>query len=57
MLMDSTSIGIFDQNMGIGSTQVRLRCSWISLLLIYLIKMWVWHMPKLDLDVHRYDWY
>ena len=32
--MDSTSICIFDQNMGMGSAQVGLRCSWISLLLI-----------------------
>ena len=57
MLLDSTSIDLFDQNMGMVSAKVRLRCSWISHVLIYLIKMWVWYLPKLDSDVHGYHWY
>ena len=41
MLMNITGIDLFDQNMGIACVEVRLRCLWISLVLIYLIKMWV----------------
>ena len=29
----------------------------VSLALIYLIKMLLWHEPKLDSDVHGYHWY
>ena len=45
--MDITAINLFDQNISSVFAKVRLRCSWISLLLIYLIKMRVWHVPKL----------
>ena len=39
MYMDITSIDLFDQNVGIAFTEVRLRCSLIPLVLIYLIKI------------------
>ena len=32
-------------------------CTGISLVLIYLNKMWVWHVPILDSDLHRCHWY
>ena len=37
MFMDITVIDLFDLNEGMICAKVRLRCSWISLLLIYLI--------------------
>ena len=54
MLMDITSIDLSDLNVVMVCDKVRLRCSWISLALIYLIKISVWHMPKLDSDIHGY---
>ena len=57
MLMDITGIDLFDQNVGMTCTKVRLRCSWISLVIIYLINMWVWCVLQLDSDVHRYHQY
>ena len=39
--MDITDIDSFDQNIGMKCAKVRLRCSGILLVLIYLIKMWV----------------
>ena len=39
MFMESTSIDLFVQNMSMACAKVGLRCSWISLVLIYLIKM------------------
>ena len=57
MFMDITGIDLFDQNMSIVCAKVRLRCSWISVVLIYLILMWIWYVPKLDSDVHGYHWY
>ena len=30
---------LFDQNVGMACTEARYRCSWLSLVLIYLIKM------------------
>ena len=39
--MDITGIDLFDQNAGKVGKQVRVRCTWISQVLIYLIKMWV----------------
>ena len=41
MLIDITGIDLFDKNVGMAYANVRHRCSWISLVLIYLIKMWV----------------
>ena len=38
MFINITDIDLFDQNAMI---DVGLRCSWISIVLIYLIKMWV----------------
>ena len=37
MLMDISSIDLFDQIVDLVCAKVRLRCSWISLMLIYLI--------------------
>ena len=51
------NIDLFDHNVGMVCAKVRFRCSCISLVLIYLITMRVWHVPKLDLDVHSYHWY
>ena len=52
MLIDITSIDLFDQNVGTACANVRLRYLLILLALIYLIKMWVLHVPILDSDVH-----
>ena len=57
MLMDITSIDLFDQNVGMACANVRLRCLLILLALIYLIKIWVLHVPMLDSDVHKYHQY
>ena len=57
MFIESTSIDLFDQNMDMACAKVRLRCSCILLVLIYLITMWVWHVTKLDSDVHAYYLY
>ena len=57
MVMDITCIDLFDHNVGMAYAKVRLRCSCISLVLIYLITMWVWHVPKLDSDAHAYHCY
>ena len=57
MFMDITGIDLFDQNVDLACAEVRHRCSWISVVLIYFIKMWVWHMPMLDTDVPGYYWY
>ena len=48
MLMGITGIDLFDQNVGMACANVRLRCAIISLALIYLIKLWIWHVLKLD---------
>ena len=37
--MDITSIDLFNQNVGMACAKATLRCSWISLVLIYLIKI------------------
>ena len=39
--MNITGIDLFDQNVGMACPKVRLRCSCILLVLIYLITMWV----------------
>ena len=52
IFIDITSIDLFDQNVGMACARIRLRSSLISPVLIYLIKMWVWHVPELDSDVH-----
>ena len=57
MFMDITGIDFFDQNVDMACAGARLRCSWISLVLIYLMKMWIWHVLELGLDVHGYHWY
>ena len=57
MFMDITGIDLFDLNVGMICAKVRLRCPWISVVLIYLIKMWVWYVPELDSDIHGYQWY
>ena len=54
MFMGITGIDLLDQNVGMSCAKVRHRCSWISLVLIYLIKMLACHVPKLDSDFQRY---
>ena len=49
-----TCITCIDLVVGMVCAKVRLGCSFISLLLIYLITMWIWHVPKLDSDAHLY---
>ena len=39
MFMDITDIDLFDQIVDTVCAKVRLRCSWISLILVYLIKI------------------
>ena len=53
MFIESTSIDFLDQNMDMACAKVRLRCPCLLLKLIYLIKIWVWYVPKLDLEVNR----
>ena len=48
MFMNITDIDLFDQNVGMVCANIRLRCSLISLALIYLIKLGIWHVLKLD---------
>ena len=55
MFMDINSIDLFDQNVGMAFVNVRLRSLLKSLVLIYLIKMWVCHVPMLDSDVYGYQ--
>ena len=55
--MNITGIDLFDHNVGMACPNVRLRCSCISLLLIYFFTILVWHVPKLDSDVHAYYLY
>ena len=52
-----SGIHLFDQNVGMICAKARRRCLWTSLVLIYLIKMWVWHMPMIDTDILGYHWY
>ena len=39
MYMDITGIDLFNQNVGMECAKIRLRCSWNSLVLIYLSEM------------------
>ena len=48
MFMNITDIDLFDQNVGMECANIRLRCSLISLTFIYLIKLGIWHVLKLD---------
>ena len=48
MFMEITGIDLFDLNVGMACANVRFRYLLIPLALIYLIKMWVWHVLKLD---------
>ena len=41
MFMNITGIDLFDPNVGMTFANVRLRCSWISIVLIYSIKMFM----------------
>ena len=54
MSMHITGINLSDHNVGMVCAKVRLTCSFMSLVLIYLITMWVWHVQKLDSDVQIY---
>ena len=55
MFMDITGNDLLDQNVDLACVEVRLR--WILLVLIYLIKILVWHVPMLDSGVYGYHWY
>ena len=57
MFIDITGIDLFDQNVGMVCAEVRVTCSWLSLVLIYLIKMCLWQVLKLESHVHGYHWY
>ena len=37
--MDITSIDLFNKNVGMACAKATLRCSWISLVLVYLMKI------------------
>ena len=50
--MDITSIDLFDQNVSMVYANVRFTCSWILPVLIYLIKILVWHVPMLDSGIY-----
>ena len=41
MFMDITGNDLLDQNVDLACVEIRLRCSWILLVLIYLIKILV----------------
>ena len=51
MFMGITSIDLFDQNSGKVGSEVRLRCTWTSLVLMYLIKIQVRYVARLNSDV------
>ena len=55
MFMNITGIDLFDQNVGMACTEVRHICSWLSLVLIYLIKILVRWANKLESDIHGYQ--
>ena len=57
MFMDIIGIDLFDQNVGMTCPEVVLRYLWILLVLIYLIKMWMWHVRRKGSDVYGYHWY
>ena len=57
MFMAITGIDLFDQNVCMVCAEVRVTCSWLSLVLIYLIKMQVRWAIKLESDVHGYHRY
>ena len=55
--MDIIGIDLFDQNVGMEYAEVILRCISILLVLIYFIKMWMWHVLGLGSDIYGYHWY
>ena len=57
MFMDIIGIDLFDQDVGMEYAKARLRCLSILLVLIYFIKMWMWHVLGLISDIHGYHWY
>ena len=57
MFIDISGIDLFDQNVGMACAKVRVTCSWLLLVLIYLIKMQVRWANKLESDAHGYHWY
>ena len=46
MVIEITDIDLFDQNVGMECANIRLRCAIISLALIYLIKIGIWHVLR-----------
>ena len=51
MFMEITGIDLFNLKVGMACANDRLRCLLVSIILIYLIKMWVWHVSMLDSEV------
>ena len=54
--MDITGIDLLDQNV-VWHPEASLKCTQVSGVLIYLIKMCVCHLPILDSDVDGYHSY
>ena len=57
MFIDISGIDLFDQNVFMACAEARVTCSWLSLVLIYLIKMQVRWVNKLESDAHGYHRY
>ena len=58
MFMDITGIDLFDQNVCMVCAEVRVTCSWLSLVLIYLIKMqvrWANKLSQIHMDITGID--
>ena len=58
MFMDITGIDLFDQNICMVCAEVRVTCSWLSLVLIYLIKMqvrWANKLSQIHMDITGID--
>ena len=57
MYLNIYGIDLCDDNAGKVCSEVRLRCTWKSLVLTYLSKIHVRIGVKLNTDVHGYQWY
>ena len=51
MFKEITSIDLFDLNVGMTCANVRLRCSKISPVLIYLIKIGMWYVAMMFMNI------
>ena len=55
MFKEITSIDLFDLNVGMTCANVRLRCSKISPVLIYLIKIGMWYVAMMFMNIAGID--